>query len=367
LPFGDAVTIIAVTYNSSRHLRPFLESVRSQTYPNCELLIVDNASTDNTIEILQSEARWARLIPQRENLGYRRANSLGFERCSTPLMLICNDDVILEPDCVAELVRSMTEKPKAAMICPLITLYDQPQTVNTVGNRLSITGFYSARGKGRIAAEFSESSQLISVSGCCFLYRRDVYLELGGFSADFDGFPSAWHASYEDVDLSYRARCAGYEILFQPSAVLRHRYIQKPMRPTRFSSMMFGRALLVLRNFEISTILRLAPLFAFCEIALLGYALLKGPLFLAEMLRLWIWLTTHPRRLIRMRRSVQSKRRVRDRELLPLLDAMFEVAPQVDRNPLTQRGAAVIDWICRTYQALILPASPSAERGWRAA
>lgn len=351
---GDTVTIVSVTYNSAAHIGPFLESVQAQTYPNCELLILENASTDETPRILEIEAHWARIVHLPENIGYRRANSLGFRMCTSPLILICNDDVVLEPTCVAELVRAMVQNPKAAMTCPLITLFDQPNVVNTVGNRLAITGFYSARGKGQDAAEFSQSSQLASVSGCCFLYRRSVYLEVGGFSDDFDGFASAWHASYEDVDLSYRVRAAGYSILFEPSAVLQHKYVQKPMTAGRFGSMVFGRALLVLRNFQIRTIVRLAALYVVAEIALFCYAVLKGPRYVFELLQIWTWTIANAIAIVKMRKQIQVARRLPDRELLPLLDTMFEIGPLGRSNPVIRTGARLIARTSRAYRECVL-------------
>ena len=363
MQLGDRVTIIAVTYNSAKHIRPFLESVRAQSYNQCELLIIDNGSKDETLDFLSAEASWATVVPLEENIGYRRANSLGFTMCTSPLILICNDDVVLEPTCVAELVRALQQNPDAAITCPLITLYDEPDVVNTVGNRLAITGFYSARGKGQTAAGFSQASQLASVSGCCFLYRRTVYLEVGGFSDDFDGFPSAWHASYEDVDLSYRVRAAGYSIVFEPAAVLRHRYVQKPMSVGRFGSMVFGRALLVLRNFETRTIIRLTALYAVAEMALFCYAVLKGPKYVLELLRIWKWMIANAAALVRMRNQVQGTRRVPDRDLLPLVDTMFEVGPLGRSNPLVRIGADLIARTSEVYRACVLggvgPALPS--------
>ncbi len=360
---NNTVTIVSVTFNSAAHIRPFLESIQKQTYAHCELLILENASTDQTAQILEAEAPWAKVVHLPENIGYRRANSLGFTMCTSPLILICNDDVVLEPTCVAELVRALEQNADAAITCPLITLYDEPDVVNTVGNRLAITGFYSARGKGQTAAGFSQASQLASVSGCCFLYRRSVYLEIGGFSDDFDGFPSAWHASYEDVDLSYRVRAAGYSIVFEPAAVLRHRYVQKPMSVGRFGSMVFGRALLVLRNFETRTIIRLTALYAVAEMALFCYAVLKGPKYVLELLRIWMWMIANAAALVRMRNQVQSTRRVPDRDLLPLIDTMFEVGPLGRHNPLVRIGADLIARTSEVYRAWVLggvgPALPS--------
>src|SRR5437660_567500 len=119
------VTIVAVTYNSAAHIRPFLQSVRAQTYAHCQLLILENALVDETANILEAESSWANVVGLPENIGYRRANSLGFKMCTSPLILICNDDVVLEPTCVAELVRAMEANPEAAITCPLITLYDE--------------------------------------------------------------------------------------------------------------------------------------------------------------------------------------------------------------------------------------------------
>ena len=223
-----------------------------------------------------------------------------------------------------------------------------------MGNRLAITGFYSARGKGETASGFSQPSQLASVSGCCFLYRRSVYLEVGGFSDDFDGFASAWHASYEDVDLSYRVRAAGYTIVFEPSAVLRHRYVQKPMSVGRFGSMVFGRALLVLRNFEARTIIRLTALYAFAEIALFCYATLKGPKYVLELFRIWTWMIANAAALVGMRKQVQATRRLPDADLLPLMDTMFEVGPLGRSNPVVRIGADLIARTSRVYRTWVL-------------
>ena len=115
---NEIVTIVAVTYNSAAHIRSFLESVQKQTYAHCELLIIENASTDQTARILETDASWARVVQLPENIGYRRANALGFTMCTSPLILICNDDVVLEPTCVAELVRALEQNPDAAITCP---------------------------------------------------------------------------------------------------------------------------------------------------------------------------------------------------------------------------------------------------------
>ena len=95
----------------------------------------------------------------------------------------------------------------------------------------------------------------------------------------------------------------------------------------RFGSMVFGRALLVLRNFETRTIIRLTALYAVAEMALFCYAVLKGPKYVLELLRIWKWMIANAAALVRMRNQVQGTRRVPDRDLLPLVDTMFEVGP----------------------------------------
>ena len=150
---NDTVTIVSVTYNSAAHIRPFLESVQKQTYPHCELLILENASSDHTAQILETEAPWAKVVHLPETLA-TVGQLARIHDVHEPADFDLNDDVVLEPTCVAELVRALQQNPDAAITCPLITLYDEPDVVNTVGNRLAITGFYSARGKGQTQPDF---------------------------------------------------------------------------------------------------------------------------------------------------------------------------------------------------------------------
>jgi GT2 family glycosyltransferase len=347
------VSVVIVTYNSARHLSDLLESLARQTHRSLELIFVDSGSKDDTVERLRREAPSARIIASGENLGYRRGTNRGAELASGEYILVLNDDVELDRRCIELLVETMQD-PRVGIATPLITYHQQRDRVNAAGNRLSISGFYSARGKGQDVSAFRDTTRIAAVSGCCFLYRRDVYRRMGAFSRDFDLYPAAWHASYEDVDLSWRIRMAGYEVILAPQALVHHKYVQKPLSAARFESMVFGRALLLLRGFEGRSLLRLSPYLLLVEIALLTYASVRGPGYLGPLVRVWKWLLMHRGELQEMRRTAQRFRRRPDAELMPYLDAMVEVTPSLKTSAFVSAGCRWLAAVSMWYRTSLL-------------
>jgi lipopolysaccharide/colanic/teichoic acid biosynthesis glycosyltransferase/GT2 family glycosyltransferase len=350
------VTVVVVTYNSEQHIVELLHSLRAQTYPGCiDAILVDNASTDDTVALARREFAGVTVIPLPANVGYRRGNMLGMDAAVGDYILVCNDDIVLDPGCISALGDCLSSNPRAGIASPLI-LQSGETRVNTAGNRLAISGFYSARGKGANPRTFSNPARLASVSGCCFLYRRSLFQTLGGFSDDFELHPAAWHASYEDVDLSWRVRAAGYEIDHVPTSIVHHKYRQKQsLSEERFESMLFGRMLLIARQFQLSTIAVLSPYLATVEMSLIAYAVLRGGSFFRGYIRTWTCLLQNLPRLIEMRARQQRFRTIRDTEMFRLLDAVVEITPVLRRNPIYAAGYRFLALLSMFYWAALWP------------
>ena len=334
-----SVSVIVVTYNSIAYIEDLARSIQAQRYQGpIELVVVDNASSDETLSVLRATSPDAVVVAMKQNVGYRKGNRIGIEAASGDYFLLCNDDAVMEPDCIDQLISYAQNHASVGLLAPLI-LDHATSMVNTAGNCLSISGFYSAHAKGRPAQEFSQPVPIASVSGCCFLYPRWLYRELGGFSEDFDLHPSAWHASYEDVDLSWRVRMAGFEICLLPSAVVRHKYRQKPeLSLERFQSMLIGRLLLVARQFQVLTILLLLPYLVVVEGCLLSYAAFRGWKFLKGYVDVWIHFLCHAITVLRMRREQQVNRVVGDARLFDQVRELVEVTPILRSSPLLDYG-----------------------------
>ena len=329
------VSIIIVTWNASEDIEETLDSIQGQTYQNFEVVLVDSASDDNTVNLVRSKYSFVRVFESKENIGYRRGNRLGMEKSDGELIVICNDDVSLEQNCIAELVDTLLAHPKIGLATPVIMNYFEPELISAAGNTLHYTGMTGhslARDHKRQYA-YEIDPNLSAVSGCCFIIRHDVLNQLGGFSRDFDALDTGWHAASEDSDLSLRARLIGYEVGLSPNALMYHKHDGKrPVTPQLFASAEWARYLLVFRNYEAKTLILMIPALFVLELMSLGFSTMKGWKWLRSKFIVYSWMVKNVGTLRKMRANVQRIRSVPDKQILPVLD------PKINRARLVGLG-----------------------------
>lgn len=330
------VSIIIVTWNATEDIEETLDSLEEQTYKNSEIILVDSASSDNTVELVRSKYPSVHIIESADNIGYRRGNRLGMNNANGEHIVICNDDVRLDPNCIGELVKTLEDNPTTGLATPVIMNYYEPDLISAAGNTLHYTGMTGhslARDSGREYA-FEIDSDLSAVSGCCFIIRREAMVELGGFSNDFDALDTGWHAASEDADLSLRARMRGYGITLVPSALMYHKHDGKrPVTPNLFASAEWARYLLVFRNYETRTLILMIPAFMMLELMSIVFSAMKGREWLRSKLLVYRWIFKNFSTLRKMRSEVQDRRTVPDSTVLPKLDPTINRARLVGLGP----------------------------------
>ncbi|MBM6581607.1 glycosyltransferase family 2 protein [Microvirga sp. BT689] len=201
----DDVTAIVVTFDSAHALPECLGALRADGVP---VIVVDNASTDDTVAI--AEGQGARVVRNARNEGYGRANNSGARAAETAFVLIVNPDCTVDKGAVAALVDAARRYPDAALFAPQIVepdgrVFFQPR---------SLLSPYLHNIQGKLVLPEGEACAPF-FSGACFLIRRDVFLELGGFDDNIFLF-------YEDDDLCRRVADAGSALIYVPQAVVRH-------------------------------------------------------------------------------------------------------------------------------------------------
>lgn len=343
-PLVPHVAVVIVTYNSRNHLADLWASIRAQSYPAVDLIVVDSNSADDTVRWLHAhevgEASPAvQIVRSPTNLGYRRGNQLGMERAlrgreggtAPDYLLVLNDDVELHPYAVERMVELAESDRRVGVVAPAILLHQHAERLNAAGSALLPSGFYAARGKNHRYQQYRQRKEIAAASGCCFLLRASVYQEIGGFDAIFDSLPGGWHASAEDLDLCWRVWRAGYTVLYEPKAILWHKYQQRPMHPSRFASLVCGRLAFLSLNFPGRQLLWLSPLLAITEVLLGAYSCLRGPRFLRAWLDGYRWLLGNRRRL-RELRGTRAARFQSPRWLIRLLDPAIPLMPALERN-----------------------------------
>jgi N-acetylglucosaminyl-diphospho-decaprenol L-rhamnosyltransferase len=191
-PTTPLVSLIVVTYNSAALLPDFFAALATTKYVPYEVLVVDNASQDGTPQVVSTAYPTARLIANRENLGFGRACNQGARAARGELLVFLNPDVFVTPDWLAILVRRVAEYPAAAIICPTTLYPDQPVPMAT--------------------AAVEESA---AVPGCAMLMPRAIWQELGGFDEQIFLY-------WEDTELCWRAWLLGRRVLADLEALVYH-------------------------------------------------------------------------------------------------------------------------------------------------
>lgn len=211
------VTVIVVTWNAAQVIGRCLHALRQQTVRCADVIVVDNASTDATAEIVGrfTEVRW---FPLQENTGFARANNLAVAQCQTSWIALLNPDAFPHPDWLESLMRVASDRPDVAAFGSL-----QLQDANTglldgEGDAMHWSGLIWRRGHGCAFQEKATLSPPYTVFSACaaaVLYRRAAFQQVGGFDEDFFCYG-------EDVDLGFRLRLAGYEAVQVPQARVVH-------------------------------------------------------------------------------------------------------------------------------------------------
>lgn len=209
------VSVVVVTWNGREYLRACLAGLALQTYPNFEVVVVDNASTDGTDALVAAQAPDARLIRNSTNLGFAAANNVGIRATASRYVALLNNDAVPEPDWLAAIVRVADADESVGSVASKMVFAHDPATVNSCGIALDPVGIAWDLWGGYPAATVDRPREIFGPCAGAALYRRAMLEDVGLFDEDY-------FAYLEDFDLAWRARLRGWRCLFEPSAVVRH-------------------------------------------------------------------------------------------------------------------------------------------------
>jgi GT2 family glycosyltransferase len=215
------VSIILINWKNEKYTKPCVESLRKITYPNYEIIIVDNESKGK----LRYRDKRIKVVKSKTNLGFSIANNVGVHYATGELVLILNNDTTVEPGFLEPLVAELGEG--VGMTTPIIFYPDG--TLAYAGGALKKYGTYHiGHGQEKPHFMFLKNREVDYATGCCFLMKRKFYQDLGGF----DEYMFIY---LEDVDLSLRVRHHGFTINCIPaSKIVHHEGVSTKKRNSRF-------------------------------------------------------------------------------------------------------------------------------------
>jgi hypothetical protein len=198
------ISIVIPNYNGARFLESCLRSLQSQTCPMLEIIVVDNASSDRSLEIAQAAAPRINLVRNNRNLGFAGAVNAGILSARGGWVAVLNNDTEVPPNWLEECVRAIQNHPDATFFACRILDFANHTRVYSAGDCFLRAGIGYRRGQELPdRAEFHNECRIFSASGCAALYRRQTLQEMGGFDERF-------FAYLEDVDLGLRIQTAGH-------------------------------------------------------------------------------------------------------------------------------------------------------------
>ncbi len=300
------VSVVILNWNGKDFLRECLISFRVVRKPSHEIIVVDNASTDDSVEMVKKKFPWVRIIARKTNEGFAGGNNIGWRAARGRYVLFLNNDTVVTPNFLSPLVATLDQDPAIGCVQPEMRVMKNKLLLDTAGSYLTPTGFlyhFGYRKPFRLL-QYRKSRYIFSAKGACMLIPKLVLQKIGGFDEDFFIF-------FEETDLCHRIWLAGYSVVYDPASFIYHvaggdtgetfdraRRIYLTFRNMNYS---------YLKNFGLYHLLTIYPVFVLSQVCLLFFFACTGKFSLVSaMVRAYWWLIIHSGTMLSKRRFIQS-------------------------------------------------------------
>jgi GT2 family glycosyltransferase len=318
-PLVPRVSVVIPTWNGRELLLHALEALERQDYRDYEVVVVDNASSDGTVEAVRARHPATRLIVLPTNVGFAAGVNAGITGSRSEIVVLLNNDTEVEPGWLSALVEAFDRHPEVGICASKVLMFDDRARIDSAGDQLGL--FPSQIGHGALDSDrFAEEREILSACAAAAAYRRAVFDTVGLFDERF-------FAYVEDVDLGVRAQLAGFRCLFVPGARVYHHASATSNRiPERKFQLIYRNSLIVFFQY-----MPLPRLLAFTP-AMLAWPLVQS-LASGHSVRTW-WsivrgVVGESRAILARRRQVFGGRRISRREFAAKLAPPFTRQPRI--------------------------------------
>ena len=210
------LSVIIPNFNGKRFLATVFNALRAQSLRDFEIILADDASSDDSVAFTEANYPEVRLLVNRSNLGFARNCNMAADAARGRVVVFLNNDTEPEATWLEELVKVIVTNPRAAIVSSKLLLFSERNKIHSAGDLLGSDGIPRNRGVWEIdRGQYDSQPQIFSGCGGAVAYRKDIWSALGGFDDDF------W-MYLEDVDFAFRAQLEGYEAVFAPKARVYH-------------------------------------------------------------------------------------------------------------------------------------------------
>jgi|WetSurMetagenome_2_1015567.scaffolds.fasta_scaffold138047_1 GT2 family glycosyltransferase len=311
-----SVSVIILNYNSKKFLEKCLGSVFRSNYPDLEVVFVDNASTDGSVDFIKERfgSKSSLIIVQNsENLGFAEGNNAGMRIASGEYFVLLNNDTEVDENWLLELVSVMESDCRiGAAQCKLISANERKR-LDSAGGFIDRFGFSIERGAGEEDwGQYDNKDEIFYAKGAGFAVRRCVLNEIGFLDKDYFLY-------FEETDLCWRIWLSGYRIVFAPKSVVYHFgfgsiLVTKPRKNLTFEyHNTKNQIMTLLKNYELSNLVKYVPAVVFLK-ALFDFATFRTDHFVR--VRGILYVIRNADKIWMKRKNIQKNmRRKRDKAL----------------------------------------------------
>jgi hypothetical protein len=264
------ISVVVVNYNGKKFLSDCLNSIFCQTYLPFEVILVDNASHDGSVEYVRQNFPDVKMVTQSTNLGFAGGTNAGIRQANGEFILTLNNDTIVTPDFIDELAKPMVSDPLVGMCASKMIFPDG--RINSTAICISRSGAAWDRGLGEPdRGQYDVEKEVFGPCAGAALYRHTMFDEIGLFDEDFFLY-------MEDVDLAFRARLSGWKCMYVPTARVIHVH-GGTTEPGSDISVYYGNRNLLwyaVKNFPDRTLFIFIPWIIGRNIVVLPYYFLKS-------------------------------------------------------------------------------------------
>ncbi len=316
------VSIIIVNWNGKAHLEKCLPSLFKQQYKKIEVILVDNASMDGSVEYVKKNFPKTIIIINKKNLGFAEANNIGYRVVKGEYILFLNNDTYVTDNFLINLLRVLNSDLSIGGVQSKIFFMDDKERLDAVGSFLTSSGFLYHYGFAKKDSKiYDRQIDIYSAKGAAMIFKREV---LEKVKVDKEIFDSRYFAYFEETDLCHRVWMAGYKIAFVPSSKIYHKigatsskldnsFVQYHSFKNRINS--------YLKNLGAINLFKIFLWHLFlCEIVLVMYLLRRKFSIAWAIKKAILWNLINISATLRKRYFIQSKiRTIDDRIFFPII------------------------------------------------
>lgn len=302
------VSVIIPTWNGLPLLKICLPSLKKQTYKNIEIIIIDNGSTDGSVNFVKQKFPEVNIITLKKNYGFSKAVNFGIKRSKGRYVFLLNNDTKIDKDCLMHLIGCI-KKYNVEFVTGKFMYLNKKDTLELTGHSFvidSVGHLYSTADGKKDAKKYNFPGFTFLASGGGSLYLKSMFSKIGYLD-------ESYFLYYEDADLSLRAQLAGFKGWYEPKAKIYHVRMASARKQKQLNYFIFrNMTMTIIKDFPISIILRDFNLLKIILVHLntIRFLAIKG--YLWQALKADWYILTHLRDLLKKRKKIQSMKKVSD-------------------------------------------------------